>query len=189
MTSETDTGKGTPGGSSVDGDQEIPADAIIAALNAAAPAERSEEDAEESFRGALVVIRVGDRWLAVRANTVREVVIKGFVTRLPLAPSHLLGLTLVHGRLVPVVSLEGLIPGINPAPSGQMLPRLVVVAHGDSEVALVTDEAQGVVEVDIDVDGVVGNLAGINVAAEIDWRGEMLAVLDTETLVARALER
>jgi len=165
------------------------ASATLKQLNDAAPEARLESDEVERRTISLVVMRVGDRWFGVKAATVREVVIKGFVTRLPLAPPHLQGLTLVHGRLVPVVSLVELFDGVQPGESGQMLPRLVVVTSGGAEVALVTEEAQGVLELEMEVSGKVGALAGVSVLAEVEWEGRMLAILDSATLVEGALAR
>ena len=163
--------------------------AAVAELNASAPVERRDDEDVERHTESLVVMRIGDRWLAVQANTVREVVIKGFVTRLPLAPPHLLGLTLVHGRLVPVVSLAELIEGVAAGESGQMLPRLVVVTRGEQEVAIVTDEARGVVELDVALGASIGTLSGVSVLAEVPWEGRMLAIVDAGSLVATSLSR
>src|SRR5690606_40984280 len=67
------------------------------------------------------------------------------VTRVPSLPSHVLGVSLVLGRLVPVVDLLQLI-GIDDAAktSGR---RLVVLQHEKHELAVIAEEARGVVKI------------------------------------------
>ena len=71
---------------------------------------------------------------------------KGYVTRVPTAPVHVLGVTLIRGRLVPVLALEGLLGSLGTADVVHTLPRLVVLRHEDTEIALVADETKGVIE-------------------------------------------
>lgn len=64
----------------------------------------------------VVLARVGGRVLAVPAHHVREVFERGLPTRLPLRSSFLLGLLPVHGRVLPLISLAGLVQEPEPDP-------------------------------------------------------------------------
>lgn len=90
-----------------------------------------------------VVLRAGAAFLAVDAHAVVEVVIRGPVTRVPYGPPHLLGLTLVAGRLLQVFSLRSLLKLPDGAPA-LTLPRLMVLRADDQEVAFACEEASGV---------------------------------------------
>ena len=109
-------------------------------------ANAAQATAGESAPLALLFLRVGRRWFAVPSGVVREVGTKGYVTRVPTAPVHVLGVTLVRGRLVPVLALEGLLGTLGTAEVVHTLPRLVVLRHEDTEIALVADETRGVIE-------------------------------------------
>ena len=89
---------------------------------------------------------MGRRWFGVRSESVREVSTKGYVTRVPTAPTYVLGVTLIRGRLVPVVALEGLLGAITAGDTAQTLPRLVILRHEDTEIAVVADETRGIIE-------------------------------------------
>jgi purine-binding chemotaxis protein CheW len=95
---------------------------------------------------ALVFLRAGRRWFAARVDAVSEVATKGAVTRVPSAPRAILGLALVRGRLVPVVSLAVLMDFSPVGEPAATLPRLLVLRAGDAEVAVVADEIRGVIE-------------------------------------------
>jgi chemotaxis signal transduction protein len=133
----------------------------------------------------LVFLRSGGRWFALPAETVAEVATKGAVTRVPGTAKTLLGLTLVRGRLVPVISLPALV-GFAPAgEAAATLPRLVIVRAEDSEVALVADEIRGVIEHE-------GGPEERPHAAErppflgeeLTWQGKLACLIDVRGLVA-----
>jgi len=94
-----------------------------------------------------MLFRVGSRWLAIEAQRVVEVVVKGSITRIPTAPRHVLGITSLRGGLVPVVSLAQLMEstGTMSTDTGAITPRLVVVATPEYEMALVVHEVGGFV--------------------------------------------
>ena len=96
----------------------------------------------------LLLFRLGRRWFAMDARAIEEVALRGQLTRVPMAPSHILGVTSLRGRLVTVVGLEQMLggEGMLPLDSSATLPRLVVVRDGDYEVAVVAHEIAGLVE-------------------------------------------
>lgn len=72
----------------------------------------------------VVLARVGECLLAVPAHHIREVFERGLPTRLPLRSPYLLGLLPVHGRVLPLVSLAGLVQEPEPGASLTLLLEL-----------------------------------------------------------------
>ena len=136
----------------------------------------------------LLFLRVGRRWFAVRSDTVREVGTKGYVTRVPTAPVHVLGVTLIRGRLVPVLALEGLLGSLGSADVVHTLPRLVVLRHEDTEIALVADETRGVIERRVSAATEAGRAADRSrfLGGEFEWEGKLVCMIDVPTLIAEA---
>jgi purine-binding chemotaxis protein CheW len=133
----------------------------------------------------LVFLRSGGRWFALPAETVAEVATKGPVTRVPGTSRTILGLTLVRGRLVPVISLPALV-GFAPAgEAAATLPRLVIVRADQTELALVADEIRGVIEHDRTAEdrGHASDRAPF-LAEELSWQGRLACVIDVRGLVA-----
>ena len=139
----------------------------------------------------LLFVRVGRRWFAVHSASVREVATKGFVTRVPTAPAYVLGVTLVRGRLVPVLALEGLLGSVGTGETAQTLPRLVVLRHGETEIALVADETRGVIEQTVATGAESARSAdrARYLGAEFEWEGKLVCMLDVPTLIAEATPR
>lgn len=136
----------------------------------------------------LLFLRVGRRWFAVRSETVREVGTKGYVTRVPTAPVHVLGVTLIRGRLVPVLALEGLLGSLGTADVVHTLPRLVVLRHEDTEIALVADETKGVIERRVSTATDAGRAADRSrfLGGEFEWEGKLVCMIDVPALIAEA---
>ncbi len=134
----------------------------------------------------LLVLRAGSRWLALPAEAVREVVLKGFITRIPLAPPHVLGVTLIRGRLVPVVSLERVLPAGGTEVIAATLPRLVVLETADADAAIVADEVHGIIEFSPESlsDQSVMSSRPAWVAAEITWKTRLLCIVHPARLLA-----
>ena len=138
----------------------------------------------------LMLLRLGKRWFAVDVMAIEEVALKGPVTRVPKAPSHILGVTTLRGRLITVVGLEQMIggAGILPLENSATLPRLLVVRDGEYEMALVAEEIHGMIE-----HGVSAQQARPTATEEhefvrevFEWQGNRVALLDAHHLVATA---
>jgi|SRR5262249_10583075 len=133
----------------------------------------------------MLIIRTARRWLAFKTNTVGEIVLKGQVTSVPAGPHHVLGVTLIRGRLVPVISLEEML-GLGP--STEMvatLPRLVVLQGTDLEVAVVADEIRGIMDVPLAraIDH-ASQTPGLSfVTGEIELAEKLVCLIDTEMLL------
>jgi len=155
----------------------------------------------------LMLLRLGTRWFGVDVRAIEEVALKGTVTRVPMAPSHILGVTLLRGRLVTVVGLEQMTggPGLLSCASTATLPRLVVVRDGEYEMAIVAEGIHGMTEyvsaAAIDPDRPAGGRPSslssrvVNdaepptpefVREEFDWHGNRVSLLDAPLLVATA---
>jgi len=149
-------------------------------------AERPEAAAAEAAQVpgvAMVLFRIGSRWCAVRAGDVREIALKGQVSRVPGAPPYVVGVALLRGRLVPVVQLETLLDAEARGEPPSTLPRMIVVSCGEDEVALVAEQAHGVVELVLEAGVAPAGMQAPFVAAELEWRGRMVAVLDPARLM------
>ena len=63
-----------------------------------------------------------------------EVVAPEAITKVPAQPAHVLGVSLVHGRLVPVVDISRMLPKKEVSLSNSTGRRLAVVTHGEAEI-------------------------------------------------------
>jgi len=92
----------------------------------------------------LVVFRLGEQRYALPLGTVQRIVRAVEVTPLPGAPALVLGMINVAGCVLPVLSLRQrfLLPERNIGPAHQF----VLAQMAQRVVALVIDEAQGVIE-------------------------------------------
>ncbi len=136
----------------------------------------------------LMLLRLGTRWFALNVHAIVEVALKGAVTRVPTAPSHILGITCLGGRLVTVVSLEQMTggAGLLSSENTATLPRLVVVRHGEYEMALVAEGIHGFTEHVTGLDTVGPPLPEF-VREEFVWQDNRVALLDVPRLIATAV--
>jgi len=136
----------------------------------------------------LMLVRLGRRWFAMDARAIEEVALKGQVTRVPMAASHILGVTTLRGRLVTVVGLEQMIggSGMLPLEHSATLPRLVVVRDGEYQMAVVAEEIHGMIE--------HAPTAGLERSADVpafvreefEWQGNRVLLFDVPMLLATA---
>jgi purine-binding chemotaxis protein CheW len=146
--------------------------------------------AQEVASTTLMLLRLGMRWFGVDVRAIEEVALKGEVTRVPTAPSHILGVTTLRGRLVTVVGLEQMIggSGMLSSENSATLPRLVVVRDGEYEMAVVAEGIQGMTEYMPAADPETSRPLGSSefVREEFDWRGKRVSLLDAPMLIATA---
>jgi hypothetical protein len=115
----------------------VDAPLTVGPLAALLPPVRGHE-AGAAGAGAWLMVRSGERELAVRADAVREIAAPPRLARVPRPPPWLLGLALVGGRVVPVIDLSGLLgPGFAAAPGRPL--HLVVLADGRDELAVLVE--------------------------------------------------
>jgi chemotaxis signal transduction protein len=137
-----------------------------------------------------LAVRAGPRWLALPATAIREVVLKGSLTRVPLSSPHVLGVAVIRGRVVPVITLEGWLGVADLSELVPTLPRLVIVETAAAEIAVVVDEVRGITELPNsglrDEAPVAGRPGWI--AAELTWDKQLLCVVDVQRLVETAMD-
>jgi purine-binding chemotaxis protein CheW len=135
----------------------------------------------------LLLLRLGKRWFAVDVRAIEQVALHGQVTRVPRAPSHILGVVTVRGRLITVVGLEQMLDdvGMLPAADPATLPRLLVVREGAFEMALVVEEIHGMIEkASAVVERRARPLGAPDfVSEEFEWQGRQVSLLDARLLV------
>ena len=139
--------------------------------------------------GACLLMRMGERWCALRAETVREVVAVESITAVPAQQPHVLGIMLVHGRLVPVVDMCRLVQKLDMALTTTPGRRLIVISIDDTEVGIVADDAKGVIQL-LGVDDVErGSRARGDdiIRGELQWEDKLVAFLDAHRLLEAAL--
>jgi len=130
------------------------------------------------------VFTVGDAAYALDVRAVREVAILEELTRVPLAPRHVLGAANLRGEVVAVVD-PGTLLGAEDRPRGRKL-RALVVATEAGDAALVVDEVIGL--------DTIEDLSAIPVALDgttSEWTigrerrdGRPVTVLDARAVVA-----
>lgn len=141
----------------------------------------------------LLLLRLGRRWFAMDVGAIEEVALHGQITRVPMVPSHILGVIPIRGRLITVVDLEQMMGGVgmSPAADSATLPRLLVVREGDYEMALVVEEIHGMIE--------RTSAAGERparpedapdfVIEEFAWQDRRVSLLDARLLVTAVAQR
>lgn len=134
----------------------------------------------------LLLFRLGHRWFAMDARAIEEVALRGQVTRVPMAPSHILGVTSLRGRLVTVVGLEQMLgaEGMLPPDSSATLPRLIVIRDGAYEVAVVAHQIAGLVERTMSPAPARPSGAPDFVCEEFPGEDGLVRLLDTRHLIA-----
>ena len=112
---------------------------------AAGPADQTPTRSEsETPAQNFILMRLGSRWFALHATSVQRVVLKGAITRVPGHTSDILGIALLHDGLVPVLDLATMADVTDGSETVMTEPRMVVVSDGESNAAVLADEARGV---------------------------------------------
>ena len=132
-----------------------------------------------------LLMRMGDRWCSLRAESVREVIAMGSITPVPGQQAHVLGVMLVHGRLVPVVDLCRLVPELKMTLTTVPGRRLVVVSMHEAEVGIAADDAKGVIHLSLPDSIAQGAL----VLGDMQWNQRLVPFLDEDLLLASAFDK
>lgn len=155
--------------------------AMVASRRTPSQWEPDESDSELAWP--CLLIRVGARWCGLRAESVSEVVVPDAVTKIPAQPEHVLGVSLVHGRLVPVINVGPLMPDMDAILSNPRGRRMAVVAHGESEIGLLADDAKGVIELPVPEYDPAAAARPAFIRGEVRWEEELVCLLDVPTLI------
>lgn len=151
-------------------------------LVAAANQPETEGEAARDLQ-ALLVFRAGSRMFAAEARHVHEVVVSGSITPVPTARSYVLGITLVRGRVVPVVSLGELLGLHGSDEAAPTLPRLLIMREGSVEIAIMSESTLGLFDIDVTDLGASRRPQAELIAGEVDFRGALLVVLSVPDLL------
>lgn len=133
-----------------------------------------------------LLMRMGTRWCGLRADAVREVVAPEAITRVPAQPGHVLGVSLVHGRLVPAIDLAPLMPGMDIALENPPGRRLAVIAYEEVEIGVVADEAKGVIYLPAITESQSADRP-MFIIGEVYWEDQLVCLLDAPLLVRAAI--
>lgn len=147
------------------------------------PATLDDESGER--RIPCLLMRMSERWCSLRAESVREVIVMGSITPVPGQQSHVLGVMLVHGRLVPVVDLCRLVPELKMTLTTTPGRRLVVVSRNEAEIGIAADDAKGVIHLALP-DPLEHNRL---VLGDMRWNDKLVTFLDEDHLLASALDK
>lgn len=131
----------------------------------------------------VLVFRVGSRLFGAEAKHVYEVVVSGSLTPVPTARAYVLGITLVRGRLVPVISLGELLGFPSGDESAPTLPRLLILRDGALEVAVLSDATLGLFEVDLTDLGAANGARPDCIAGEVEFRDKLMMLLAVPELL------
>jgi chemotaxis signal transduction protein len=134
-------------------------------------------------RHPVLVFRVGSRLFGTAAHHVHEVVVSGSLTPVPTARSYVLGITLVRGRVVPVISLGELLGFQSGDEAAPTLPRLLIVREGALEVAILSDATLGLFEVELKDLGAANGARPECIAGEVEFRGNLMLLVAVPQLL------
>ena len=151
-----------------------------------------EKEIEARGTISVVILRLGEEWLALSTDIFREVIEVGRVHTIPhRANAALIGLVNVRGEIHLCVSLAALLGHEEPARAVEderrrAYPRMVVVARRGDRWVFPVDEVQGVhrfhpTEIR-NVPVTVSNAAATFTRGVFDWEGKSVGHLDEELL-------
>ena len=133
----------------------------------------------------LVVFRVGDLRCALPVGRITEIVPAQSGTRIPGAGDEVEGLINVRGRLLTVVEARRVLGRQGDAEAIE--PSILVVRVAGRSMGLLVDEVHDLVHLQPDAIEPRGALPGVDpriVEGVCRWDGQVVVVLDTETLLA-----
>lgn len=131
-----------------------------------------------------VLLNTGARWYGVAASSVREVIAGNDVSAVPAAPQHVLGLTLIHSRLVPVVAIQRLVNSADTALHGE---RMVVLHEENREIAVLSETVRGLIEMPAalpDADTQADRATWVS--KQIAFDGKQIAIINVPELIETA---
>lgn len=126
----------------------------------------------------LVLTRMGGRPCAVSCEHVVEIIPRVKLDHVPDAPSEVLGVINLRGRVVPVIDLRPRISEERPLPSYQHL--VIVRAPNGKLLGLAVDEVRDVVSVATELIEQPGDMAGVRSPGVVRIEDDLVLVLGPE---------
>ncbi|MDQ6950229.1 MAG: chemotaxis protein CheW [Mariprofundales bacterium] len=97
----------------------------------------------------LLTCLVGEQWIGIRVQNVREVVTKQLRTEMPLSPDCVMGLINLRGKVITEIEVRTVV-GLPPRPEGMALHVAIVETCNGEDFGLIVDDVGEVVELDLD---------------------------------------
>lgn len=126
----------------------------------------------------LVLTRMGGRPVAVSCEYVVEIIPRVDIDRVPDAPSNVLGVINLRGRVVPVLDLRAKLSSKTPLPAHQHL--VIVRARSDKLIGLAVDEVRDVITVETNAIEQPGEVAGVRSPGVVRVDDDLVLVLSPE---------
>jgi len=132
----------------------------------------------------LVLVRMGGRPCAIPCSQVVEIVPRVNLDRIPDAPSAVLGVMNLRGKVVPVMDVRSHVAG--ESVQGGSYQHLVVVEAGAKQVGLVVDDVHDVLDVDEQDIEKPGDLTGVKGPGVVRVENDMVLVISPEDVIHAA---
>jgi len=97
----------------------------------------------------LLTCLVGEQWIGIRVQNVREVVTKQLRTEMPLSPECVMGLINLRGKVITEIEVRTVV-GLPTRPEGMPLHVAIVETGNGEDFGLIVDDVGEVVELDLD---------------------------------------
>jgi purine-binding chemotaxis protein CheW len=144
-----------------------------------------EEKQVEEEKTQFLSFYLNDEWYGIELDQLKEIFPLSTITRLPGAPSQVIGLVNYRGQVFPVIDLKRVFGLTEKTPSDRC--RLLVVEKADTSVCLLVDTVGKVVDVpkekiDLPLTTLSGPAAGY-LKGEIQTEGGLLGILKIDQIM------
>lgn len=126
----------------------------------------------------LVLTRMGGRPVAISCEYVVELIPRVDIDRVPDAPSNVLGVINLRGRVVPILDLRSKLSSKTPIPAHQHL--VIIRGRQDKLLGLAVDEVRDVISVETNAIEQPGEVAGVRSPGVVRIDDDLVLVLSPE---------
>ncbi len=106
-----------------------------------------EESKPSAEQVKILVFRIGSEYYSVRMIDMQEVLTMHEITTIPRAPRHLMGITSLRGKVIPVIDLRTRLR-IEGAEAAE--PRILVLSGGGQPIGIKVDSIRGMFMIKLD---------------------------------------
>jgi purine-binding chemotaxis protein CheW len=145
---------------------------------------------DERERRELLIVRCGERLIAVFADEAEHVIAWKQPSPLPRAPHSVLGVVSVRGRISTVLDPLALLHERREAVEDETTPfEFIITLRGDEQLALAVERAERIIEIFTDDVEPLGASSGASVVRGLLQReGKLVAVLNVRELFTAATQ-